>query len=106
MEITRDVILDLMPLVLAGEASNDTSRLVEQYLEQHPELARLVEKSSSLELFTDTPAPLNEVDQMEAYKEAKRLLFWRTVVIAVIIAIVLLVILGMAALAGLFLISA
>ncbi len=40
MEITRDVILDLMPLVLAGEASNDTSRLVEQYLEQHPELAR------------------------------------------------------------------
>lgn len=106
MEITRDVILDLIPLVLAEEASQDSHRLVELYLKQDPELARLIEKSASLNLSADIPIPLNEEDQMEAYKEAKRMLFWRTVVIAVLIAFVLLVILGMAALAGLFLISA
>jgi len=105
MEITQDIILDLMPLVLAGEASHDTRRLVELYLEQNPELAKLMEKSASLDLFADTPTPLHKEEQMEAYKEAKRMLFWRTVVIAVLIAFVLLVILGMAALAGLFLFS-
>jgi hypothetical protein len=39
MEITRNVILDLLPLYLADEVSDDTRLLVEKYLETNPELA-------------------------------------------------------------------
>jgi len=41
MKITRDVVLDLLPLVLSGEASPATRELVEEYLKQDPELAEL-----------------------------------------------------------------
>jgi len=36
MTISKDVINDLMPLYLAGEASPGTRRLVEEYLRDHP----------------------------------------------------------------------
>lgn len=42
MKITRDVILDLWPVYEAGEASADTRALVEAFLEEDPEFARLV----------------------------------------------------------------
>lgn len=42
MKIERDVILDLLPVVLSGEASAATRELVEEYLRQDPELARRV----------------------------------------------------------------
>lgn len=38
MNITDDIIRDLMPLYMAGEASADTVRLVEEYLARHPQL--------------------------------------------------------------------
>jgi anti-sigma factor RsiW len=39
MTITRDVITDLLPLYLAGEASADTRALLEQYLRDNPAFA-------------------------------------------------------------------
>jgi anti-sigma factor RsiW len=42
MELSRDVILDLMPLYLAGEASPATRLLVDEFLSKDPELARMV----------------------------------------------------------------
>jgi anti-sigma factor RsiW len=42
MNITRDVINDLLPAYLYGEVSADTRVLVEQFLEQNPEFARSV----------------------------------------------------------------
>ncbi len=39
MTVSRDVILDLLPLYLAGEASAATRSLVEQYLSQDETLA-------------------------------------------------------------------
>lgn len=42
MNVTRDVILDLWPVYEAGEASEDTRALVEAFLEQDAEFARLV----------------------------------------------------------------
>ena len=47
MEITRNVILDLLPLYLADEVSADTRALVEKYLETDPELANIAEQSAS-----------------------------------------------------------
>lgn len=39
MNVTHDVITDLLPLYLAGEASPDTRALVEEYLRAHPDVA-------------------------------------------------------------------
>lgn len=40
MNITRNVVLDLLPVYLAKEASADTRALVEEYLARDPELAQ------------------------------------------------------------------
>jgi hypothetical protein len=85
MEITRNVILDLLPLYLADEVSTDTRTLIEQYLETDPELARVAERSAALELAPDVPIPLTREDRMEAYREAKRLMFLRNVILAIVI---------------------
>ena len=89
MEITRNVILDLLPLYLADEVSADTRTLVEAYLETDPELARIAEQSAALELAEEVPVPLSKEDEMEAYEEAKRLLLRRTAIWALLIAFTL-----------------
>ena len=40
MNVTREVINDLLPAYLYGEVSADTRALVEEFLEQDPEFAR------------------------------------------------------------------
>ena len=39
MNVTHNVVTDLLPLYLAGEASDDTRVLVEAYLKQNPSFA-------------------------------------------------------------------
>ena len=85
MEITRNVILDLLPLYLAGEVSADTRALVEEYLETDPELANVAKQSAAMELPGDIPIPLTKEDEMEAYRKTKRLMFLGTVILAVLI---------------------
>ena len=52
MTISSDVISDLLPLYLAGEASAGTRALLEQYLREHPAFAKevreQVERSTAL----------------------------------------------------------
>ena len=105
MEVTRNVILDLLPLYLAGEVSPDSRKLVEKYLQTDPELARLAERTAAINLSEDVPVPLTQEDQMEAYKEAKKMMFWRPVIVAVLIAFGLVFVLVMALAAGAFLYS-
>ena len=108
MEITRQVILDLLPLYLANEASADTRALVEEYLETDPELARMATQSAATDLSAGIPIPLTKEDQMEAYKHARQLLRRRTAVLAVVISFAVLAvlgILGMALLAAGFFVS-
>ena len=51
--ISRDVVLDLLPLYLAGEASEDSKQLVDGYIHANPEFATwLKENQASL-----IPAP-------------------------------------------------
>lgn len=38
MKITREVITDLLPLYLAGEASKDTQELINEFLQTDPDL--------------------------------------------------------------------
>ena len=105
MEITRNVILDLLPLYLADEASADTRALVENYLESDPTLAKLAERSAMIDLLKDVPIPLLKENQMEAYKEAKRMILQRTVIVAVLIAFAILSALSLAGLAFFYLVN-
>lgn len=84
MEITRNVIQDLLPLYLAGEASADTATLVEKYLETDRELARLAEQATTSRL-SEVPVPLSKEAEMEAYKKANQWIVIRTLGLAVII---------------------
>jgi hypothetical protein len=83
MEITRNVILDLLPLFLADEVSADTRTLVTEYLETDPELADIATQTETMELPEDIPIPLTKEDKMEAYREAKRFIFLRTAKLAI-----------------------
>jgi predicted anti-sigma-YlaC factor YlaD len=47
MRITRDVVTDLLPAYLAGEASADTRALVEEFARQDAEFARALEAQRS-----------------------------------------------------------
>lgn len=105
MEISKNVILDLLPLYLENEVSEDTRALVEKYLESDPELAKTVKQSASVALPRDVPVALTKDDKMDAFQEAKRLLFQRTLIWAVLIAVVLLSFLGLALLAYFMLVS-
>ena len=105
MEITRNVILDLLPLYMSKEASADTNALIEQYIETDPELADIVKKLPATGLPGETPVPLTEEDNMKAYKEAKRLLLQRTIIIAAIISASAVAILVFGALAWFFLVK-
>jgi hypothetical protein len=106
MEITRNVILDLLPLYLADEVSADSRTLIEDFLITDQELANVVKRTSALELQKDIPAPLTEEDEMEAYREAKRLMTQRTIFLAGLISVAVLTLLGLAWLVFSFLTSA
>ena len=73
MNITRDVILDLLPLYLVDEASEDTRTLVEQYLANDPALAKLAEQSH-MQQWNEVPVPLKKEDEMKSFEKTKQLL--------------------------------
>ncbi len=87
MEIERNVILDLLPMYLANEVSPETRDLIEKYLETDQELARLAQKQrESLEFPADIPIPLNEEDQIKAYKKSRLQLAIMIVFLAALLA--------------------
>jgi len=104
-EITRNVILDLLPLYLSGEVSEDTRALVENYLESDPQLANLAKQSATMALSDEISVPLTKEDRLQAYTQAKQVMFHRTIAIAVLIAVALLALLGTALLLGSFFLS-
>ena len=105
MEVTRDVILDLLPLYLDGEVSADTRELVEKFLATDPGLARIAERTPTIALSDEIPIPLNKEAEMKAYLEAKRFLFRRTLVWAIVVGITLFALVGFAVLAFFLLVA-
>jgi hypothetical protein len=105
MEITRNVILDLLPLYLADEVSADTRALVEDYLERDPDLAEMA-RQSTMQLPQAIPVPLTKEDEMEAYEKAKQQLFRRIIIIAASLTFLGLLIMAFLAVAWMFLFSA
>jgi hypothetical protein len=75
-EVTNNVILDLLPLYLAGEVSEDTSALVKKYLEANPELAETAKQMAKADSLNKVPIPFRRDTAMETYQEAKK---WMTI---------------------------
>jgi len=100
MEITRNVILDLLPLYLADEVSEDTRALVEKYVETDPELADIANQKETIDFPNDIPIPLTKEDKMEAYMQAKRYIFLRTAIVAVTIAFTVVCVLALGLIAA------
>jgi hypothetical protein len=92
MDITRDIVLDLLPLYIAGEVSDDTKIIVERFLETDPSLASMVEQATGIG-FNEVPIPLSQEEIMEGYKKANKMMVIRTLGLAVVIAGTLLAVL-------------
>lgn len=71
MKITRDVITDLLPVYLSGEASADTRALVENFFKEDPEFAKLAKADWSLALTQAIPGTLSQEDEMAALARAR-----------------------------------
>jgi len=104
MSVTREVIVDLLPLYLADEASPESQALVQEHLEHDPELARLARQMKE-RLPCPPPAAVNPDAQALAYGEAKRQIANRVVLLASVIAIGVLVIGGVALMGAIFLLG-
>jgi len=74
MNITRDVILDLLPLYLADEASPATRALVEEYVQQDAELARHIRLQRTDNLAGDVPSALPPDLELRSFRRTRRLL--------------------------------
>jgi ferric-dicitrate binding protein FerR (iron transport regulator) len=74
MKITRDVITDLLPLYLAGEASEGTRALLEEYLRENPEFASTVREATGrgAALLESAPVSGLAADQEKATLERVR----------------------------------
>ena len=86
MKITRNVILDLLPLYLADEASPDTRALVEDYLRNDPSLAKIAKQTSTVETGGETLVPLTVENKMRAFTKAKSLMYLYAGIFAVLTA--------------------
>ena len=86
MNIPKHLIVDLLPLYLADEVSDETRKLIEEYLKTDPQLATLAEQAKSAPSLQEIPAPLRKENEMEALKKVKKLMVQHNVflVLAVI----------------------
>jgi len=74
MNVTREVILDLLPVYLAGEASPATRALVEEYLKQDPELAQKIRIQWSENFAKVAPSALPPDLELRSLSRARKLL--------------------------------
>ena len=77
MNVTREVILDLLPLYLTGEASPATRELVEEYLKQDPELARRLRNQWAENLSRVAPSTLPPELELHALRRTRGLIGWQ-----------------------------
>ncbi len=82
MDITRDIVLDLLPLYVAGECSPDTKRLVAGYLQTHPDLKQQAQQIAANLLPATAPPRLKQDDELKSLQKTRRLLRLRSVLLA------------------------
>jgi anti-sigma factor RsiW len=72
MNITRDVVNDLWPLYLSGEASADTRALVDEFLAREPEFARTLREDESARLLAAPPVAPEPDHELKTLNRVKR----------------------------------
>lgn len=93
-KIPQHIILDLLPLYLADEVSDETRSLIEDYLETDPQLAKLAEQAKRSPSLQEIPAPLKKENEMEALKKVRKLMVQHNVFLA--LAVILTIMMGIA----------
>jgi anti-sigma factor RsiW len=83
MNVTRDVVKDLLTVYLAGEASPDTRALVEQWLRDDPALARQAGQAATVRLPAGPELP--QTLEKQALDRTRRHLRWRSILLGVAI---------------------
>ncbi len=83
MNVTREVVKDLLTVCLAGEASADTRALVEEWLRGDPELARQADLAGRIALPAVAPLPVSA--EKRTLDRTRRHLHWRSVVLGLAI---------------------
>src|SRR5262245_31770247 len=86
MNVTRDVIIDLLPVYLGGDASPATRALVEEYLKQDPELAQRIRSRWAENLAHAAPSGLPPDLELRSLQRTRRILFWQRWTFALAIA--------------------
>jgi hypothetical protein len=77
MNVTRDVILDLLPVYLAGEASPATRALIDEYLRQDLELAQRVRTMAAENFSATTQLSLSPDIELRSLRRARTLIGWQ-----------------------------
>jgi ferric-dicitrate binding protein FerR (iron transport regulator) len=71
MNVTKDIINDLIPLYAANECSADTRALVEEYLQRNPRQAEELRRIMNTTVPGAVP-PAKGLDEVRAFREARR----------------------------------
>jgi ferric-dicitrate binding protein FerR (iron transport regulator) len=71
MNVTKDIINDLIPLYAANECSADTRALVEEYLQRNPRQAEELRRIMNTPIPGAVP-PAKGLDEVRAFREARR----------------------------------
>ena len=71
MNVTHDVIIDLLPLYFSGEASEDSKTLVNTCFEQNPEFAEQSKTFSEQIITNDIPIILTKENEMKTLNRTK-----------------------------------
>jgi len=78
MNVTREIVKDLLPLYVSGEASADSRAVVEEHLRGDPELSRLADALRAEALAPVGETPVSPASGREALLRTKTLLRRRT----------------------------
>lgn len=74
MNVTREIIMDLLPIYLAGEGSQETRALVESFLKQDPELAHRIHTQWMENMTKAVSSSLPPELELKALRRTRRLL--------------------------------
>ena len=77
MNVSHDVVLDLLPLYLAGEASQASRALVDAYMKEFPDIAERVRQAAAEPLTALPPASPSPDLEMRSLRRTMRLLTWQ-----------------------------
>ncbi|MCB0102467.1 MAG: hypothetical protein H6635_02400 [Anaerolineales bacterium] len=84
-DLNRNIVMDLLPLYISGEASPETAEAIKKYLETDTELAEIAKEMTKTNSLGKVPPPFKREDALTTYNEAKKWMTIRSVGIAIVI---------------------